>query len=911
PHIVPVYEVGEHAGWPYFTMKYYPSGSLPRQPWGGRPAEDPARAAGLVETVARAIHHAHQRGVLHRDLKPSNILLDEDGLPHVVDFGLAKRFDAGATDPTSTGLVGTPGYMAPEQVQNPQGVSTATDVYGLGAVLYELLTGRPPFEDATAVATLMRLVEATPPRPGALNPRVPRDLETVCLKCLEKDPARRYAGADALADDLGRFRRGEPVAARPVPAWERAWSWARRHPSRAALAASGALAVLLLLVTLAVSNVRIAGALDRERRARADLAHALEREQGHLYLERVTHAHRLWEANQVARAKELLALCPPGRRRWEWYFVNSLGRDNLLTLTGHASAVQCVAYSPDGSLLASGGGAGELFLWDARTGELRRALGGHEGVVHAAAFSPDGALLATADRKQARVWDVATGEAVVNFPGGTWVAFSPDGALLASAAGNDVTLRDPRSGRVLRTLSGHSDRVTCAAFSPDGRRLATGGTDRAVRTWDVATGRPAGEPRRHRLPADALAFTPDGRWLAVGQVSGIDVTDAATGAPVGRIPAAPRGRSGFALSPDGEWLACGAPEGTVRVWGLRDREPRRAFRGHADVVQGLAFSPDGRRLASAGSDGTVRVWDVAREAGPRTFGRLSTSPADLAFSPDGRLAAVAGTFRDTGERRLAPKVLVAEVATGRGILRLPGCNAVAFRGTGEVAAARPDGSVTLWDLAGGAEVRNFRAPGHVCVSLAYSPETGVLAAGGSDGTVLLWDLDRAAEPRRLSGHTEEVSALAFAPGGAVLASVGRDRKVCAWDAARGRLAWSRDVPRWVSAAAVSPDGTLLAAAGLGRVIDLWDLASGEKVRSLHGHTAWVWDVGFSPDGSRLVSGSADRTARVWDVATGRELLRLPGLDPDGVPCVGFSPDGRRIVAANPAIKVWDPGPVGE
>jgi tRNA A-37 threonylcarbamoyl transferase component Bud32 len=348
PHIVPVYEAGVHEGHPYLSMKLIEGGNLEQALAGGRwpvgGKEGQRQVAALLIKVARAVHYAHRRGILHRDLKPANILLDEHGEPHVTDFGLARRL-GGGTCLTRTGTVmGTPSYMAPEQAAGLKEVAAAADVFSLGAVLYELLTGRPPFRGGSALETLLQVQEGEPTRPRTLNPRIGRDLEAVCLKCLEKGPARRYASAEALAEDLDRWLREEPVEARRIRRAGRLVKWVRRKPVVAALlglcllAGLGTAAGFLWQWRGEVQARSKRALLAEKERERAENEQQFHRFQG--YLELVRAAARELEANHVERAREILNSCPRELRALEWYCLNGLCK-------GPVSAVPVSAESKD------------------------------------------------------------------------------------------------------------------------------------------------------------------------------------------------------------------------------------------------------------------------------------------------------------------------------------------------------------------------------------------------------------------------------------------------------------------------------------------------------------------------------------------------------------------------------------
>jgi WD40 repeat protein len=915
PNIVPIYEVGEVDGRPYFSMKYFPGGNLAQLPRG--PGTDPRPHAGLVAAIARAVHHAHQRGVLHRDLKPSNILLDEAGQPHVTDFGLAKRLDPEAAATLGTGLVGTPAYMAPEQAQGGRAVTTAGDVYGLGAILYELLAGEPPFKADSALATLLRVVEEPPRRPSLSNPAVPADLETICLKCLEKEPARRYASARELAEDLDRWRDGEPIRARRVGPWERARRWARRRPVIAGLSLVTGLAILLTVVTLGASNARIsaketetADALTRERRARA-------REQRLLYLDRVAAAARLWRDNLLAQAGRHLDECPPQfRDGWEWRFLDSLRRPRPDSLP-RSDRVNALAYRPpDGRHLAMGYANGEVEMWDATSRRRLRGSVRHGDGVTSLVFSHDGSRMATANRDEVRVWDVATGKPRLRYrlPGSYWAAFSPDGRYLASALGGLVKIWDLETGLERHAFRAGVGLVRHGAFSPDGRRLAAGGQgdpagrgpwDRgAVEVWDVESGRRVGEAREYGQPVHGLAY--GGGYLLVGQATAIAFTDPETGEEARRIGARFHYRARLPVSPDGRYLAYSVADRTVRVWDLREAREAFNFRGHEGDVTGLAFRPDGLRLASGGADDSVKIWDLARDAEVRTLAPASQG-CGLAFSPSGSHLAIADAL--TGDPA-GPQdgVRVLDADTGREAFRVRGGDAVVFDPGGHwLATATPEGGVALWDAENGRSIRTLRGPHRAGRCLATDRHGHRLATGGLDGALQVWDAESGRLIRSWVGHDGLVQGVALSPDGTLLATVGLDRGVRVWDVATGARVRSLEPTATFHAVAFSPDGRLLAAAGANSAIRLWEVATARPAGVLHGHSGLVGAIDFSQDGRRLVSGGEDGTARLWDVESGRELLSLPGVS-DLVWSVAFSPDGRRIVAADFHVKLWDSAP---
>jgi WD40 repeat protein len=917
PNIVQVFEVGHHGGLPFFSLEFCAGGSLKRR-LAVTPLP-PREAAALVEQLARAMHAAHQKGVVHRDLKPANVLLGEGGTPKVTDFGVAKRLgDAGLTL-TGT-VVGTPSYMAPEQARGRgEEVGPAADVYALGVMLYECLTGRPPFQAATTLETMRQVCTQEPVPPRSLNPPVPRDLDTVCLKCLRKDPARRYASALDLAEDLRRWQNGEPIEARPVGLPERAVKWALRRPAAASLVAVSALAVAALLTGGTWLTGELRAERDAAERARGEAAdRADEAEAGrrllrrHLYAAQVKVAWDAWQDANVRRVRQLLDAQLPGPgeedlRGFEWHYLSRLLSADQYTFRGHDRPVYRVAFAPDGRRLASGTDDGVIKVWDPTDGQeqltIRRGVG-----VSGLAFSPDGKALAVCGRaREVTLYDSVTGTLLRTLPCPAVVrdlAFNRDGTRLATArADGTLQVWDPNTGRPLLAIRAGRD-LWDVAFSPDGRSVAGACDDGVVRVWDAASGRPSLTLLGHANPLRGVAISPDGTRIAS---TGLDQTlrlwDARTGRPLHVL----RGHAGFtngvAFSPDGLRVAsAGTYDQTIRVWDVAAGRELFVLRGHGHEVHDFAFSPDGRRIASAGWDGTVKVWDASRGLENVDLPSPGFITKSLAFNGDGTrlLAATDWGINVHDPGRAAP------VHSLRGHSQW--VRGVACGGS-RLASASQDRTVKVWDAECGRLLHTLTGHADGVAAVAFSPDAGLLASASDDRTVRVWELCTATESLRLE-HRDPVAAVAFAPGGEQLASgggvYGVSGELKVWDPRTGRELLSRtDFGSSVGTVAFSPDGTRLAY-GVGNEVKVMDTATGREVFSLCGHPAAVKSVAFSPDGLRLASASMHPVVKVWDLRTGAELLDLAGHT-GWVYAVAFSPDGRRLASAGDGwvVKVWE------
>ncbi len=946
-HIVQIYDMGEAAGSPYFALEYVEGGSLARRLRGDpQPVEPSVR---LVETLARAIHYAHENGIVHRDLKPSNILLAACGLagapakpqaaelvPKISDFGLAKRLDSSSNGTQTGEVVGTPSYMAPEQAGGKAGeVGPATDVWALGAILYELVTGRPPFKGATPLDTLVQVAQEEPARPRRLRPDLPRDLEIICLKCLQKEPARRYVSAEDLADDLRRFRQGKPIEARPAGQVERAVKWVRRHPLTASLLAAIALVTLLGFVGV-TSQWREAErlrdvAVEERRIARAAL-----------YYSRIAQSQLQWRVNDVPGSRYSLEKCVPlpgqeDRRGWEWYYLRGLFHTDLMTLRHrHGGAGGAVAYRPDGRWIASvvGGhpadredSAGEVRIWDAATGQPVRALAA-PGTAHRLAFSPDGLRLALAGTDgSVLVWDPAAGREMLrkrmHAEAAMAVTFSPDGRHVASAGWDGlVKIADSATGQVLHELKGHAGRVQAVAYHPGGRLLASAGWDTTVRVWDVRTGKPVQQLQGHLGPVYAVAFSPYGRLLATAGSNGnLKIWDVQDWRVVQSVTSSSGALLGVAFSPDGRSLAYGGGDGTVRIWDVEHGVERFIFRGHTAAVESVQFSPDGLRLVSASpaEAAAVKVWDLTRHPEYGTFARTR------------------GRWQEPVKVRDLTRRPEPEAPEQSG----PDVEALGFDPrSNRLLSVTVGGTLQSWDAATGVLVGQHTVP--MCKELvspavlaAFSPTGESLAARsrGDAKVVKVWGAADGAERAALQGHTLPVFCVRFSPDGARIVTCACDPKdfagpheVKIWAASDGKPLASLDGRGHLYAAAVSPDGRWLALGRHDGAVTLVDWAKPRRTTRLAAHRGPVGALAFSPvpleapagDGARgnhwllASAGVEDRKVQLWDVTPQRAaprvsaVTRQPIKAPQLVCDLAFSPDGKRLAGVTRDVaKMWD------
>lgn len=932
PNIVPVYECGELDAICFIASAYCRGPTLaawlrPRLqmlpfPWVAR----------LVERLADALRHAHDRGVVHRDLKPANVILeptDQDELlgfvPRLTDFGLAKIPLAEGPETRTGQILGSPRYMSPEQAESRiDEIGPCSDLYSLGVIMYELLTGSLPCQGETDFETLRRHVSADPTPLRRLRNAVPRDLETICMKLLEKEPHRRYATAADLRDDLIRFQAEMPILARPNSLVERAARWARRQPLVAGLAATVIIGVVASFAIVATQNAKLNRALDR---AATNWRIAQDREVSNarfLYAADIKLANNALLDGDARFMRQVLDRSipeegEPDLRGFEWWYLDSKLDKAVATFTDNGGEVYSVDFSPDGRRVASCGQDGTIRVRDVATGTEAFRLVGHQGEVNWVRHSPEGTELASAsDDGTIRLWNASTGEEKAAFRGhdrAIAVVYSPDGRWLVSGGHEGrVLLWDRASRALVRELGRHPGRVSTLDYSSDNASVASGGNDALAIVWDVTDLRPP-----LVIPVgsqvEGVAFSADGRLLATAALNAsVRVWSRFTGTERALMPRVVRPARAVAFPPVGDVLVSAGDGRSILRWRIDSPRLVEMLVGHTDRVWNLSISSDGRSVATASRDGTVKIWGDEREPDQAALVGHRAAASDVVFSRDGEeLFTIdeAGEIRRWSRRTREPREVM-RFLRGSASARL----AISTDGS-RFAAIADAKSVAVWDAGTPSAPQSIHAPlgRPVDLALAANRESLFVACGGETPGFAQIDL-RSNKPVWIErGGLDETIRLALSPAGDVLACVDAD-VVRIWnvDSRQARFDLTIGKDSWTYAMEFSPDGRFLATGGADRLVRVWSVETGELAVTFVGHVDPVKSLAFSPDGRTLATGGNDNVVKLWSVGTGHELFTIDRVL-GSIRAMAFSPDGRalaicRVGERKRDILLWDSRPDG-
>lgn len=950
-NIASVYEGGESDSRVFYAMQLVDGLQLDRFV----DAEQPnlRQIVSLLIPICRGMEYAHGKGVIHRDLKPQNILIDQRGQPFVTDFGLARNLLDGE-DLTLTGQVlGTPSYMAPEQIVDPRRVSTAADIYSIGAIMYRMLTGKVPFRGKGTIDTLKQVADAAPTRPSAINSDVDEDLETICLKCLEKGPADRFQSTSHLLDELIRWENGEPILSRPVAWPSRIIKWSKRKPIAAATVAA-----FLGLSLLSVSLITWKWLDADEQRSIAEanaifLAAEEAKKSENLYAAHMKVAQEAWESGLPDRARELLDRQrpvdgKPDLRTFEWYYLNSLSRTAQSTPTIELKdKVTAVAAHPVNDQVAISGDNLKIQIWDTKLSKMLSELPGHRGSVSRLIYSPDGKTLVSNDRSSFRVWQHGKGGFELKFESESRQAglaqIAPDGSCLAFAEQNDVVLLNLESLKQTR-LKGHEKWVTDVCFFGDGKALLSSSEDGTVRKWlcdSAFTGQALlskPSPIRSIEISDddsTLAFC-HGNRLSTLRIQDDDADenelsiftqtpirlaslnndrtfaailedevlfwDFATGQFTGRILTNSPNDHQFCVAETGTHFVMSRSDSSVIVIESDTLETLKVLRGHSNTIYDVSLFPDGS-VISGSRDNTVKIWKDLKSDSLLKCRRNTNRLWSLSFSMDSQ----------------------------------------------QLAVAYVDALVVLWDLESGEKQHEISEHQSSVQFVKHSPDKRLLVSAGDDKVIRIWDVKQNKSAGQLVGHKETINSLSFSPDGNKLVSCGNGGQVFVWD-----MATRKPTAKYESrekkdfwAVTFSADSHSVIFGGRDRAISIWDFETdetpeivrplGEDITSLqfspignlfsatsadgkvvvfdfethsllHQFTAHSGDAmfaAFSPDGATLASGGREGKVQFWNLKTGEPTI---SFDADGqhIHCLQFSPDGQRIAAAcwDGTARVW-------
>ena len=960
PNIVPVFEASLDGDNIFIVSAFIKGRTLEKAIEEKRP--DLRRAATLVMKLARALQYAHENGIVHRDVKPANIMLDAKGEPLLMDFGLARIQESAEKLTMNEAVLGTPAYMSPEQAShNNENVGPASDQYSLGVILFEMLCGQRPFSGPAAIVMSL-VIKQEPPAPRSFNPKLPRDLETICLKAMAKEPKKRFADCQEFADDLERWLQDEPITARRTTIVERGIRWSRRNPLVAALTSSVGALLFLVAIVSSFAAVR----LDQERQ-RADLKadeaqHQAElskekeaqvakerdrtKEESHrahqnYYFAQMSLARNDWDSSDLGNLMKRLEQTKPEMtggfdfRGFEWAYWNRRANRELFRLPKYPRTFyERVKFSPDGTQILTISRQYEnntvlsvLTAWDSVSAKpqltLTSALARNSGFVDFVQ-TDDGKIIVTGDHGGTiDVWNTGNRKKVLTFKAHEKsvesVAISADKQRIVTTGigvkKKELKVWDSANGKLVHLLVDNVDSISDKHIvSPDGKfiRCCFGGK---LGIWNASTGESLQAPK---LPFDSVfGFSNDGRKFLghLGSNLKVKVWDSVTG-----------NEFTFAVDEATRHVEFSSDCKTLIKWGGDNRIELidsssgsiHSVIAHAVLVQSADVSPDGQRIVSVGDDVDVKVWDEAAAQTTRTFHNLDRGDVYcVSFSPDGRHILSANYC---GIKTLELKSGSSKLVSKQD---LPFTKAT-YVSNGRMIAAQNSNSVRVIDAEAGNDIVTFStrtavnanpnnpdAPFRVTLFAANADGRWIATRNNWEMTSTVFDAVTGKEKFKLPAHIEggrqrDPTCLAFSPDGRNIVSLADFASGKVWDVKSGQEVMTINATRGKSwhCVAYSADGLRIAASGAGAVY-LWDSRTGEELLVYRGHSNWVRCLAFSPDGGRIVSAS-DKSIRLWDTVTGQDGLVM-NEHTATVNSVAFSADGRKIVSgsADGTIKVWD------
>jgi eukaryotic-like serine/threonine-protein kinase len=968
PNIVAIHDVGVQDGQHFFSMDYVEGQNL-AQLVGLRPLQ-PRQAARYLKLIAEAIHYAHQQGILHRDLKPSNVLIETaTDQPRLTDFGLAKRLDGNSTLTLTGQVLGSPNFMPPEQASGTSGkVGRQTDVYGLGAILFYLLTARAPFQAESLEGIIRQVSEAEPVSPRLLNPIVPSDLETICLKCLEKEPARRYSTAQELADELGRFLKDEPVHARPVSRTENIWRWCRRKP---ALATAYAIVLVLILVVVLGAPIAVL----RIDRARAEANQARVAAERNLYAAEMRLASQALRDGAIGQVQGLLTNHLPRKgaedlRGFEWRYLQNAARQvHLMTheLQGLSGSLvlkgsnlydfreesdqilawDTVTWAPLPLKVPAQRASEQWWFYPAQQAALAvndqsRTITVHRlpafdetstiplpGRAFRAAISGDFRTLAVAfqdgDAQGVLVRDLAANSErriFGDFRGKvTHLNFSPDGRVLVCACHDgEIGLWSIPEGKVLPSpardaSSPQEDWPHPPFFGPGSTRLYLdrGRARNALEVWDWSTGKRSALYQARAGQLQAFAFSSDGSILAIADsIGSIVLLDTKDFRSIGVLPVRGAPIGTLAFSPSGSLIAAGGLDRSTTLWEVTTQRELQTLGGNDNTVFEVVFTPDEKSICTRMGDGQIKIWDLRAVLAGGLLWRATNSVEGFTISPDERAIATKDNLGNLHVWNLISGAHIQSVPTGE-----PNSTALLF-----AMSFSPTDRIVAWTGCSSFGILNYQSGQSKSFPLsrqgsysdpAFSPDGRELAVAGATNILILDMATRELRPFAASDNT--VYGLAFSPDGTLLASVDNRGTLILRDGASGHQI--AKVPAHSSGAfnvSFSPDGRLLATSGLDTTGKLWDVTHrGLKFRlQLRGFVGRVGLL-FSPDGRRVAAArSGDNVLQLWDTNTGLEVGAIFGRR-GAFSGFAFSRDGNSIYSAaeDGDVRLWQAPPLAQ